>query len=135
MMPYENPLVSIAPDGSDAGAAGLKVVIVGAGFCGLTCAIECRLRKMEVTVIDAYPTSRTQGDVIDLFANGAMIVESWDNGKLADKLMEISINQNDSFKFFNSKNELLCEDAWHKYPHHARRQVSNLFGGEIGGGE
>lgn len=121
--PLESPLYSVAPDGSNAGAPGLEVVIVGAGFCGLTCAIECRLRRMNVTVVELYPTSRTQGDVIDFFGNGGMIVESWDEGRLADKLMKMCINRNDTFKFFNAKNELLCEDAWHQYPHHVRRQV------------
>ncbi|KAI1078998.1 FAD/NAD(P)-binding domain-containing protein [Whalleya microplaca] len=123
-----DPVYSTAPDGSNPGAPGLRVVIVGAGFCGLTCAIECRLRGMEACVVETYPTSRTQGDVIDLFGNGGMIVESWDNGKLADTLMKMSINQNDTFKFYNSKGELLCEDAWLKYPHHLRRQYAGHRG-------
>lgn len=115
---------STAPDGSDPGAPGLNVVIVGLGFCGLTAAIECRLRKMNVTVVEMYPTSRTQGDVIDFFGNGGMILESWDNGRIADQLLTMSINQNDTFQIFNAKNELLVEEPWLRKPHHRRRQVS-----------
>ena len=115
---------STAPDGSNAGAPGLNVIIVGLGFCGLTAAIECRLRKMNVTVVEMYPTSRTQGDVIDFFGNGGMIIESWDNGRIADQLLPMSINNNDTFKIFNAKNELLVEEPWLKAPHHRRRQVS-----------
>lgn len=119
-------LKSIAPDGSNPGAPGLNVIIVGLGFCGLTAAIECRLRKMNVTVVEMYPTSRTQGDVIDFFGNGGMIIESWDNGRIADQLLEMSINNNDTFKIFNAKNELLVEEPWLRKPYHRRRQVSNL---------
>lgn len=121
--PSETYVQSTAPDGSSPGAPGLNVVIVGLGFCGLTAAIECRLRKMNVTVVEMYPTSRTQGDVIDFFGNGGMILESWDNGRIADQLLPMSINQNESFQIFNSKNELLVEEPWLRKPHHRRRQV------------
>lgn len=120
---FESPPRTVAPDGSSPGAPGLNVVIVGLGFCGLTAAIECRLRKMKVTVVEMYPTSREQGDVIDFFGNGGMIIESWDEGRMADEMLKISINNNDTFKIFNQKNELLCEYPWLKYEHHARRQV------------
>ncbi|KAI5867535.1 salicylate hydroxylase [Durotheca rogersii] len=119
---------SVAPDGANPGAPGLRVVIVGLGFCGLTCAIECRLRGMDVVVVEPYPTSRTQGDVIDFFANGGMIIESWDDGRIADQLLPICINRNDTFKFYNAKGELLFEDIWLKYPHHARRQFAGHRG-------
>ncbi|KAH8881868.1 salicylate hydroxylase [Thozetella sp. PMI_491] len=120
--------MTIAPDGSNPGAPGLKVVIVGLGFCGLTAAIECRLRGMDVTVIEMYPTSRQQGDVIDFFGNGGMIIESWDNGNMADEMLKKSINHNDTFKIFNSKSELLCEHAWLKYEHHRQRQFAGHRG-------
>lgn len=119
---------STAPDGSNPGSPGLKVLIVGSGFCGLTSAIECQLRGMKCTIVEAYPTSRTQGDVIDFFGNGGMIIESWDTGRLARKMLERCINQNDTFKFFNAKGELLTEDAWLKYPHHATRQYAGHRG-------
>lgn len=39
----------------------LKVIIVGAGFGGLGAAIECADRGMDVTVIEKYPDSNSQG--------------------------------------------------------------------------
>lgn len=39
----------------------LKVIIVGAGFGGLGAAIECANRGMDVTVIEKYPDSNSQG--------------------------------------------------------------------------
>ncbi|KAI8315891.1 FAD-dependent monooxygenase roqM [Colletotrichum sp. SAR11_59] len=126
--PPTTPLSSVAPDATNSGAIGLRVVIIGSGFCGLTSAIECRLGGMDVVVVETYPTSRTQGDVIDLFANGGMIFESWDGGRIAEKMLQISINRNDTFKFYNAKGEYLMEDAWHKYPHHAQRQYAGHRG-------
>ncbi|KAI8296282.1 FAD-dependent monooxygenase roqM [Colletotrichum sp. SAR 10_98] len=126
--PPTTPLSSVAPDGTNSGAIGLRVVIIGSGFCGLTSAIECRLRGMDVVVVETYPTSRTQGDVIDLFANGGMIFESWDGGRIAEKMLEVCINRNDTFKFYNAKGEYLMEDALHKYPHHTQRQYAGHRG-------
>ncbi|KAI4601194.1 hypothetical protein KJ359_012382 [Pestalotiopsis sp. 9143b] len=83
---------------------------------------------MNVTVVEMYPTSRMQGDVIDFFGNGGMILESWDNGKIADQLLPMSINQNESFQIFNSKNELLVEEPWLRKPHHRRRQFAGHRG-------
>lgn len=39
----------------------LKVIIVGAGFGGLGAAIECADRGMDVTVVEKYPDSNSQG--------------------------------------------------------------------------
>lgn len=39
----------------------LEVIIVGAGFGGLGAAIECAQRGMNVTVIEKYPDSNSQG--------------------------------------------------------------------------
>ncbi|KAH6643355.1 salicylate hydroxylase [Truncatella angustata] len=127
-IPEEIYIKSSAPDGSNPGAPGLNVIIVGLGFCGLTAAIECCLRKMNVTVVEMYPASRTQGDVIDFFGNGGMIIESWDQGKIADQLLTMSINNNDTFKIFNAKNELLVEEPWLRHIHHRRRQFAGHRG-------
>ncbi|KAF2994089.1 hypothetical protein E8E14_000653 [Neopestalotiopsis sp. 37M] len=54
------------------GQKAITVVIVGAGFAGLVAAIECRLRGMRAILVEKYPTSRTQGDVIDFFPNGGL---------------------------------------------------------------
>lgn len=40
---------------------GLNVIIVGAGFGGLSAAIECSERGMGVTIIERYPDSNSAG--------------------------------------------------------------------------
>lgn len=39
----------------------IKVIIVGAGFGGLGAAIECAGRGMDVTLLEKYPDSNSQG--------------------------------------------------------------------------
>ena len=48
----------------------------------------------------------------------------WFVVRIADLLLPMSINNNDTFKIFNAKNELLVEEPWLSKPHHKRRQVS-----------
>lgn len=43
----------------------LKVIIVGSGFGGLGAAIECAGRGMDVTVIEKYPDSNSQGGKLE----------------------------------------------------------------------
>ena len=45
---------------------GIHVVIVGAGFGGLTAAIECHLKGHRVTVLERAPDWRNLGDILSL---------------------------------------------------------------------
>lgn len=42
----------------------MKVIIVGAGFGGLAAAIECSNRGMDVTIVEKYSDSNSQGGMI-----------------------------------------------------------------------
>ncbi|KAH0593834.1 hypothetical protein MHUMG1_08586 [Metarhizium humberi] len=106
----------------------LHVLIVGAGFGGLTAAIECRLRGMKVTVIETYPTSLKYGDVIDFFPNGGRIIEKWDNGAVGRELMNICINQGDRFLYFKADGSLIWSEDWILQPHHFWRQYAGHRG-------
>jgi len=50
---------------------GLRVVIVGAGFAGLTAAIECKLRGLDPVLIKTYIGPSSHGDLLDFLRNGA----------------------------------------------------------------
>lgn len=45
---------------------GIQVVIVGAGFGGLTAAIECTLKGHEVIVLEKTPSWEQLGDIISI---------------------------------------------------------------------
>ena len=46
-----------------AGSSGIKVIIVGAGFAGLACAIECRRKGHEVIVLERFPELKILGEL------------------------------------------------------------------------
>ncbi|KAH6972374.1 MAK1-like monooxygenase [Ilyonectria sp. MPI-CAGE-AT-0026] len=106
----------------------LHVLIVGAGFGGLTAAIECRLRGMKATIVETYPTSLAYGDIIDFFPNGGRIIESWANGRIGRDLMKICINQGDKFKYCKPDGTLFWEEDWILEPHHYWRQYAGHRG-------
>ncbi|KAH7142021.1 hypothetical protein EDB81DRAFT_654349 [Dactylonectria macrodidyma] len=64
----------------------LKVIIVGAGFGGLAAAIECAERGMDVTVLEKYPDSNSQGDILDFFPNAGRVISRWDDGKVGQQI-------------------------------------------------
>ncbi|TQV95289.1 monooxygenase [Cordyceps javanica] len=106
----------------------LHVLIVGAGFGGLTAAIECRRRGMQVTVIETYPTSLAYGDIIDFFPNGGRIIEAWEAGRVGRDLMKVCINQGDKLQYCKADGTIIWEEDWILEPHHFWRQ----YGGHRG---
>ncbi|KAB5580378.1 MAK1-like monooxygenase [Coniochaeta sp. 2T2.1] len=106
----------------------LHVLIVGAGFGGLTAAIECRRRGMDVTIIEIYPTSQTFGDIIDFFPNGGRIIEGWEKGRVGRDLMKICINQGDRFKYCKADGTIIWEEDWILEPHHFWKQYAGHRG-------
>ncbi|OAA53202.1 Aromatic-ring hydroxylase-like protein [Cordyceps fumosorosea ARSEF 2679] len=106
----------------------LHVLIVGAGFGGLTAAIECRRRGMQVTVIETYPTSLAYGDIIDFFPNGGRIIEAWEAGRVGRDLMKVCINQGDKLQYCKADGTMIWEEDWILEPHHFWRQ----YGGHRG---
>ncbi|KAJ5213535.1 Asperlicin C monooxygenase [Penicillium cf. viridicatum] len=73
----------------DAPPSSLRVVIVGAGFCGLTAAIECKLRGLHPILVEAYSSPSSHGDLLDFVPNAAKTID-----------------------FFNASNELLQSEPW-----------------------
>ncbi|KAL6404549.1 FAD binding domain protein [Ilyonectria robusta] len=67
-------------------AKKLKVIIVGAGFGGLAAAIECAERGMDVTVLEKYPDSNSQGDILDFFPNAGRVISRWNDGKVGQQI-------------------------------------------------
>lgn len=90
----------------------LRVIIVGAGFCGLTAAIECKLRGMHPVLIEAYPGPSSHGDLLDFVTNGGLVFESWADGKIGQKLNASGVNNAKTLDYYNSDNILLRQDPW-----------------------
>lgn len=90
----------------------LRVVIVGAGFCGLTAAIECKLRGLHPILVEAYSGPGTHGDLLDFVRNAGRIFEAWGGGKVAARLTAAGVNKAKSMRFYNQDDEFLREDPW-----------------------
>ncbi|KAI1079802.1 salicylate hydroxylase [Whalleya microplaca] len=90
----------------------LRVVIVGAGFCGLTAAIECKLRGMHPIIVEAYPGPSSHGDLLDFVPNAGRIFNTWDGGKVGKAMFDAGVNAAKTLDFYNQDNVLLRKDPW-----------------------
>ncbi|EXF82441.1 hypothetical protein CFIO01_01901 [Colletotrichum fioriniae PJ7] len=91
--------------------APLEVIVVGAGFGGLSAAIECRLRGMKVTLIERYVDSNTRGDIIDFFVNGGLVISRWDEGKVGQEILSIGC-ESDVLEMYKYDGKLLYPVPW-----------------------
>ncbi|KAI0131855.1 putative MAK1-like monooxygenase [Xylariales sp. AK1849] len=71
---------------------GIKVVVVGAGFGGLSAAIECHHHGHDVEIYEAFPELKALGDIITFGPNAGRIFHRWNNGAVARQLREFSID-------------------------------------------
>ncbi|CAI6332851.1 unnamed protein product [Periconia digitata] len=71
---------------------GIKVIIVGAGFGGLTAAIECIRHGHTPVIYESFPSLKVLGDIITFGPNAGRIFARWDNGSVAAKMRSISID-------------------------------------------
>lgn len=92
--------------------APLRVVIVGAGFCGLTAAIECQLRGMHPILVEIYNGPSSHGDLLDFVSNAGRVFNSWDDGKVRKALFAGGVNAARFLELFNQRDELLRRDDW-----------------------
>ncbi|KAH6988947.1 salicylate hydroxylase [Ilyonectria sp. MPI-CAGE-AT-0026] len=106
----------------------LKVVVIGAGFAGMTACIECQRRGMDAILIEKYNNSAEYGDIIDFFANAGRIVDTWDNGRIADKLLDICITKAKWMQMLKHTGELVHRDPWYLKPEHFRYQYAGQRG-------
>lgn len=75
---------------------GIKVIIVGAGFGGLTAAIECHRQGHDVEVYEAFPELKVLGDIISFGASAGRILHRWgadgEVGEVAKRMQAVSID-------------------------------------------
>lgn len=100
------------------GHEDLRVIIVGAGFAGLTLAIECRLRNMHPILVESYPTSRNYGDIIDFLPNGGIHINRWDNGRVSKQLLEVCLNDTENLDYYGYDGRLLLQERFLVDPNH-----------------
>ncbi|KAF2845644.1 FAD/NAD(P)-binding domain-containing protein [Plenodomus tracheiphilus IPT5] len=74
---------------------GIKVIIIGAGFGGLTAAIECIRQGHTPIIYESFPSLKILGDIISFGPNAGRIFARWNNGAVAHDMRNISIDLTD----------------------------------------
>ncbi|KAH8600241.1 hypothetical protein B0O99DRAFT_564345 [Bisporella sp. PMI_857] len=77
---------------SERTGTGIKVIVVGAGFGGLTAAIECYRNGHNVEIYESFPELKPLGDIISFGANAGRIFYRWSDGQVAERLISLSID-------------------------------------------
>ncbi|KAH8171317.1 FAD binding domain-containing protein [Sarocladium implicatum] len=75
--------------------SGIKVIIVGAGFGGLTAAIECHRQGHDVEIYESFPELKVLGDIISFGANAGRIFHRWADGEIVARLKPLCIDLQD----------------------------------------
>lgn len=90
-------------------STGIKVIIVGAGFAGLTAAIECHRKGHEVLVLESFPELKLLGDIISFAPNSGRIFQRWEG---VDAKLDPIIHKSDGITYKTWKGETLTRQTW-----------------------
>ncbi len=92
-------------------STGIKVIIVGAGFAGLTAAIECHRKGHEVLVLESFPELKLLGDIISFAPNSGRIFQRWPG---VDEKLDPIIHKSDGLLIKTWKGEDVTRQTWDK---------------------
>ncbi|KAF2139112.1 uncharacterized protein K452DRAFT_233183 [Aplosporella prunicola CBS 121167] len=89
----------------------ITVLIIGAGFAGLTAAIECTRHAQRVILLEAAPALKPLGDIISLGHNAGRIIQRWDGGRVARELAPLC-HRSSGMAVRSADGELLVHQEW-----------------------
>lgn len=89
--------------------SGIKVLIIGAGFAGLTAAIECKRKGHDPLVLESFKELKQLGDIISFGGNAGRIFKRWPG--VEDKLDPIC-HVSQSLKYFDWQGNFIYEQFW-----------------------
>lgn len=101
-MPWASDLQRLPP-------SGIRVLIIGAGFAGLTAAIECTRKGHSVTLLEGFPELKSLGDIISFGQNAGRIFMRWPG--IEEKYDAICHNSG-KLQFFTWKGEHIIDQVW-----------------------
>ncbi|RSL93129.1 hypothetical protein CEP52_013438 [Fusarium oligoseptatum] len=100
----------------------LSVLIVGAGFAGLTAAIECANRGMQVTIVEKYVhkfppcvagfIDAPAAYILDIFPNGGRVIKAWNNGKVGQEIHDSGCSRIRAMEVYKYDGTRLTEVPW-----------------------
>lgn len=90
-------------------ASGIKVIVVGAGFAGLTAAIECDRKGHSVTVFERVSELKPLGDIISFGQNASRIFAKWP-GVMEE--MEPIIHKSEKITYHNWEGKFVTSQSF-----------------------
>lgn len=87
----------------------IRVIIVGAGFAGLTAAIECHRKGHSVTLLESVAELKPIGDTISFAPNSARIIGRWPG--IDEKLDKVT-HHTDGLRIKTYQGDFLCKQTW-----------------------
>jgi len=106
---------------------GIRVIIVGAGFAGLTAAIECHRKGHSVLVLESFPELKILGDIISFASNSSRIFQRWPG---VDEQLDPICHKSDGLLIKTYDGKTLCKQTWSD-EHQAYGKAYNGHRGEI----
>jgi 2-polyprenyl-6-methoxyphenol hydroxylase-like FAD-dependent oxidoreductase len=89
--------------------SGIHVIIVGAGFAGLTAAIECHRKGHSVLVLESFPELKILGDIISFAPNSGRIFQRWPG---VDAKLDPIIHKSDGLQIKTYLGVNLLKQTW-----------------------
>jgi 2-polyprenyl-6-methoxyphenol hydroxylase-like FAD-dependent oxidoreductase len=94
------------PRGPD---SGIRVIIIGTGFAGLTAAIECHRQGHSVLVLESFTNLKVLGDVISFGPNSGRIFRNWPG---MEERLEPICHETNEIQIRTWKGELILKQNW-----------------------
>ena len=87
----------------------IRVIVVGAGFAGLTAAIECKRKGCSVVVLESFKELKPLGDIISFGGNAGRIFQRWSGiEEQLDPICHIS----DRMTFYDYHGDHIYTQVW-----------------------
>ena len=90
-------------------SSGIHVIIVGAGFAGLTAAIECHRKGHSVLLLESFPELKLLGDIISFAPNSGRIFQRWPG---VDAKLDPIIHKSDGLLYKTYLGDTLFKQTW-----------------------
>lgn len=89
--------------------SGIRVLIVGAGFAGLTAAIECKRKGHDPLVLESVSELKILGDIISFGSNAGRIFKRWPG---VEAKLDPICHTSKSLKYFDWQGNFIYEQVW-----------------------
>lgn len=92
-----------------AAPTGIKVIVVGAGYAGLTAAIECDRKGHSVILLEKVKELKPLGDLITFASNAGRVFEKWEN---VLETLDPLLYKSPGINYFDWKGQFVTRQDW-----------------------